>query len=122
MIGVDTGFFFALRDGHPLAAKVFQDEEIVVSVLSLFELRRLSMRKDIPRKDIGGPLRRSTTLLDVTAETADEAARISHATGMPALDALILAGLVAAGCRKIYTRDAHFSKYLGRGVEIILLA
>jgi predicted nucleic acid-binding protein len=40
---------------------------------------------------------------------------------MPALDALILAGLVKAGCRTIYTRDEHFTRYAREGVTIVLL-
>lgn len=57
----------------------------------------------------------------MTEEAADEAARISFGTGMPALDALILAGLLKAGCRTIYIRDEHFVRYTRKGVEIILL-
>jgi len=86
MIGVDTGFFFALSEGHPLATKVFLESDLAVSVISRFELQR-----------------------------------ISFATGMPALDALILAGLIGAGCRTIYTRDEHFKRYVRKDVEIVLL-
>ena len=121
MIGVDTGFFFALSEGHALATKVFRDSEIAVSVLSRFELRRISLRRGIRWEEVGGLLARSAVLVEVTGETADEAARISHGTGMPALDSLILAGLVKAGCRTIYTRDEHFTKYTQEGVEIVLL-
>lgn len=121
MIGIDTGFFFALSEGHPLATKVFRESEIAVSVLSRFELLRISLRRRIPWEDIGGPLARSAALVAVTGDTADEAARISFETGMPALDALILAGLVMAGCRTIYTLDEHFTRYARKGIEIVLL-
>ena len=121
MIGVDTGFFFALSEGHALATRVFQDSEIAVSVLSRFELLRISLRKGIAWEKLGGPLARSAALVEVTGETADEAARISFETAMPALDALILAGLLGAGCRKIYTRDEHFTRYARKDVEIVLL-
>ena len=121
MIGVDTGFFFALSEGHTLATKLFRDSEIAMSVLSRFELLRLALRKGIPWEEIGGPLALSAVLIEVTEESADEAARISYGTGMPAIDALILAGLLAAGCRTIYTRDEHFTKYVKKGVEIIIL-
>jgi predicted nucleic acid-binding protein len=40
---------------------------------------------------------------------------------MPALDALILTSLVAAGCRTIYTRDEHFLRFSGQDVKIIRL-
>ena len=121
MIGVDTGFFFALSEGHALATKVFRESEISVSVLSRFELLRISLRRGIPWEEIGGLLAQSAALVEVTCEAADEAARISFTTGMPALDALILAGLIEAGCRTIYTRDEHFTKYARKGVDIILL-
>jgi predicted nucleic acid-binding protein len=121
MIGVDTGFFFALSEGHALATKVFQDSEIAASVLSLFELLRISLRRGLQWEEIARPLAQSVTLLDITKETADEAARLSFGTGMPALDALILAGLVKAGCRTIYTRDEHFMRYAKQGVDIVLL-
>lgn len=121
MVGVDTGFFFSLSEGHALATKVFRDSEIAVSVLSRFELLRISLRRGIPWEEIGGLLEGSTALVEVTGKTADEAARISFGTGMPALDALILASLVKAGCRTIYTRDEHFTRYAEKGVEIVLL-
>jgi len=121
MIGVDTGFFFALNEGNALATKVFRDSEIAVSVLSRFELLRISLRRGIPWEEISGLLAQSTVLVEVTGETADEAARISFGTGMPAIDALILAGLVNTGCRTIYTRDEHFTKYARKDVKIVLL-
>jgi predicted nucleic acid-binding protein len=121
MIGVDTGFFFALSEGHALATKVFQDSEIAASVLTRFELRRISLRRGISWEEIGGPLSPSVALIEVTEDSADEAARISFGTGMPALDALILASLIKAGCRTIYTRDEHFMRYARQGVDIVLL-
>ncbi|HUT07750.1 MAG TPA: PIN domain-containing protein [Candidatus Latescibacteria bacterium] len=121
MIGVDTGFFFALREGDPTAVKVFEEEDLAASVLTRFELRRLSFRKSIPWPDFAVHLTRSVAILELTAEAADQAAGISHGTGMPAIDALILASLVAAGCRTIYTRDEHFLRLARQDVEIIRL-
>jgi len=121
MIGVDTGFFFALREGDPFALKILEEEDIAASVLTLFELKRLSFRKGIPWPELGGWLARSVTTLDLTAETADQAATISHGTGMPAIDALILASLIAAGCRTIYTHDEHFERFTRPGIAVIRL-
>jgi predicted nucleic acid-binding protein len=121
MIGVDTGFFFALREGDPTALKVFEEEDIAASVLSRFELRRLSLRKSIPWSDFASHLTRSVMILELTTEAADQAAGISHGTGMPAIDALILASLVAAGCRTIYTRDEHLLRFVRQDVEVIRL-
>jgi len=121
MIGVDTGFFFALREDHSLAVRLFRDSDIIISALTLFELRRLSLRKSISWDDLGPSLSRSVTIVDVTGEIADEAAHISHGTGMPAIDSLILTSLVAAGCRTIYTRDEHFLRFARKDIEIIQL-
>jgi predicted nucleic acid-binding protein len=121
MIGADTGFFFALRESHPVALRVFEEEDIAASALTLFELKRLAFRKNIPWPALGGWLERAVTILDVTARTADDAAAISHGTGLPAIDALILANLVAAGCRTIYTRDKHFERFTRPGVAVIRL-
>jgi predicted nucleic acid-binding protein len=121
MTGADTGFFFALREGDPIALEILERDEIAVSVLTRFELKRLSHRKGIPWSDLGSLLARSMTELDLTGEAADEAASISHGTGMPAVDALILASLLAAGCRTIYTRDDHLLRFSRKDVEIIRL-
>ncbi len=121
MIGADTGFFFALREGNPSALRIFEEEDVAASALTLFELKRISLRKGIPWPELGGWLERSVTVLDVTARTADEAATISHSTGLPAVDALIIAGLVAAGCRTIYTRDEHFERFFRPGIAVIRL-
>jgi predicted nucleic acid-binding protein len=99
--------------------RTLEEEDIAVSALTRFELRRLSLRRGIPWPDLAGWLARSVTVLDVTPETADEAATISHGTGMPAIDALILANLVLAGCRTIYTRDEHFGRFSRPGITVI---
>jgi len=121
MIGVDTGFFFALREGNPLAHQVLVASDIAVSVITRFELRRLALRRGLDWDDLWTPLARSATILDVTGHVADEAARISSGTGLPALDALILASLLAAGCRTIYTKDEHFLRFTRKDVEIVRL-
>ncbi len=47
MTGVDTGFFFSLREGNRLALRVFETEDVAVSVLTQFELRRLALRRGL---------------------------------------------------------------------------
>ena len=121
MIGVDTGFFFALAEGHPLAVAAYRESDVMASVLTRFELRRIALRRGVPWEKVGSPLSRSVHFVEVTGAVADQAAAISHGTGLPALDALILAGLLASGCRTIYTKDEHFSRFSREGVEIILL-
>lgn len=121
MIGVDTGFFFALHEGDGVALKIMEEEDIAASVLTLFELKRLSLRRGIPWPELGRWLAGSVTTLDLSAETADQAAAISHGTGMPAIDSLILASLISAGCRTIYTRDEHFERFSRPGIAVIRL-
>jgi predicted nucleic acid-binding protein len=121
MIGADTGFFFALREGDPVALRLFEEEDVYVSVLTRFELRRLAFRRGIAWDDLGVWLTRSVILIDLTDKAADEAAALSHGTGMPAIDALILASLLAAGCRTIYTRDEHLLRFNRKDAEIIRL-
>jgi predicted nucleic acid-binding protein len=121
MIGVDTGFFFALREGHSLALQVFQDSDIAVSVLTQFELRRISFRRGISWEIFGRHFAQAVTIVDVTGEIADDGARISHGFGIPALDALILASLVGTGCRTIYTRDEHFLRFIRKDIQIVRL-
>jgi predicted nucleic acid-binding protein len=121
MIGADTGFFFALREGDHSALRVFEEEDVAASALTLFELKRLAFRKNIPWSELGSWLERSVTILEVTARTADEAAAIAHSTGLPAIDALIIASLASAGCRIIYTRDEHFERFSRPGIAVIRL-
>ena len=104
-----------------MAHQVLVASDIAVSVITRFELRRLALRRGLDWDDLWTPLARSATILDVTGHVADEAARISSGTGLPALDALILASLLAAGCRTIYTKDEHFLRFTRKDVEIVRL-
>jgi len=121
MTGVDTGFFFSLREQNPVALKILEEEDIVISVLTRLELHRLSLRRGIEWDEFGTLLAHSAAVVELDAGAADEAVAISHGCGIPALDALILASLVRTGCRTIYTRDEHFLKFARKGVEIIRL-
>ena len=49
------------------------------------------------------------------------ASHISQGTGIPGLDALILASLLETGCKKILTRDPHFLGYKKKGIEIVII-
>lgn len=128
MIGLDTGFFVELLRGDGPATSVWQaltedDEEAVVSCITLFEIERLRLRKAI-----GG----ARILLEAipavcrviwlrTEEIHMKAAALSHGIGMPAIDSLILAALLEGDARTIYTSDGHFESYRRKGVEIVNL-
>jgi len=121
MTGIDTGFFFALREGDPRAIQIFQEARLAISVLTLFELRRIALRRGFEWEEFKEPLTRLGVIAEISPEVADRAAFASYSAGLPAVDALIIASLQAVGCDKIYSRDPHFAKYRSKDVEIILL-
>jgi len=119
-VGLDTGFFYALRAGDAEAVRVWDEEaELVVSVLTLFELRRAHLRQN--RDDLLRDVRRAVTVVPVTAPVAVRAARLAAETGMSAVGALILASLLHAGCDRIYTLDTDFERYRSGRVRIVRL-
>lgn len=121
--GVDTGFFFALEEGHPIALKTWEEQEIVTSVIVLFELQKKVLHGHFRKwPTILEDLRISTQPVALTEDIALEAGHISHKYGMPGLDSLILASLLDAKVKEIFTTDAHFELYKEKGVEIINLA
>ncbi|HWR73608.1 MAG TPA: PIN domain-containing protein [Nitrospirota bacterium] len=121
--GVDTGFFFALEEQHPLALKVWEEREIVTSVIVLYEIEKKLLGGRLSRwPTIMADLRLAVSAIPLGEDSARLAARLSHKFGLPGLDSLILATLLDAGVRRVYTTDAHFELYKAKGVEIINLA
>jgi predicted nucleic acid-binding protein len=91
-------------------------------VLVLFEIRRHALRKAVPHgTELLKSIRRACTIVPVTGPTALRAARMSYGTGIPAMDALILASLISAGCTVVYTRDPDLERFRSRRVRIINL-
>ena len=66
-------------------------------------------------------IKRSVVSVSLTPEIAVKAGHLAYGTGMPGLDALILASLLDAGCDEIYTTDSHFRLFKKKGVSIVLL-
>ena len=121
--GLDTGFFFALQDRHPVAVRVWREQKSATSVIVLYELNKLFLRgefKEWPTiiDDIG----MATEILMLRKESALKASHIAHGTGMPGLDALILSSLLDAECTEIYTTDSHFDLYRKDGITITNLS
>lgn len=122
IVGVDTGFFFALEEKNPTALKVWEEQEIITSVIVLYELEK---------KILQGHLKQWPTIMEdltiavspviLTEDIAGNAARLAHKYGLPGLDALILASLLDAKVKHIYTTGSHFELYKGKDVEIINL-
>jgi len=121
-VGLDTGFFFSLQEQHPVAVRVWREQESVTSVIVLYELNKLFLRgafKGWPT--IMDDISEATDILMLTYETALKASHIAHGTGMPGLDALILTSLLDAECNEIYSTDYHLELYQKKGIKIINL-
>ncbi|MBI4320254.1 MAG: type II toxin-antitoxin system VapC family toxin [Chloroflexi bacterium] len=129
MVGLDTGYFIKLLEGHGEAAEVWSGimdgDEATVSCLTLFELARLARRGAIAtqaeatlREGIGALCHLSW--LD-KPDNLLLGADLSHGLGIPAVDALILAAFVAAGATVIYTADGHLEAYRKKGVRVTRL-
>jgi predicted nucleic acid-binding protein len=122
LVGADTGFFFCLKKKNKRALKIFEDCDIVISILTVLELRRQALKGAEPTwRQAQAFLEKAATIVDVDKAVAEEAANIAHSTAIPAVDSLILATLVLAGCKKIYTTDPHFKAYEKKGIKIINL-
>ena len=128
VVGFDTGFFIKLLKGSDIAVKVWKEVRdkntlAVVSSLTLFELHRLSLKGKINKDFIddilnGIPLVCKIIWLD-NINVFSFGANISHGTGIPAIDSLILAGLVLENVEIIYTTDSHFESYQKKGLKIL---
>jgi predicted nucleic acid-binding protein len=130
MIGLDTGFFVELVRGSKQALDVFNqisegEEEACISCLTLYELKKLSLRGSIP-------LEAGTTLINSIMsfcsvswlndlQIHELAAGFSHDLGIPGIDSLIIAGLVTLKADKIYTTDKHMMTYKNRKTPVILI-
>ena len=120
LAGVDTGFFFAIEEEHPLALKVWDEKEIITSAIVLYELQKHLLKGHF--KNWGSIIKdveKSTVAIPLTTDIALDAGHIAFETGMPGLDALILSSLLKADCKEIYTTDSHFELYQKKGIKII---
>jgi predicted nucleic acid-binding protein len=129
MIGLDTGFFFKLLKGNHQATEIFKelddDTDLCVSCLTIFELKRLSLRGALEQDAVNKLIDNIMSLCHISwlnnIEIHDVAAGLSHGLGIPAVDSLILAGFVLNGSETIYTTDSHMEKYVKKGVQVIKL-
>lgn len=129
MIGLDTGFFVALLGGHSEAVRVWkaliEGDESVTSCLTLHELRTLALKGKIPTTGAEAVLEAIPAVSRVLwldhPDALAQAAGLTHSLGLPAMDALILAGLLEAGATVLYTTDTHTEACRRKGVEIVNL-
>jgi len=128
MTGLDTGFFVELLRGEPAAVEFWErlidgSEEGTVSCLTLLEIERLGKKRAIEGAEVLleaiPAVCRLVWIQD--SELLSSAAGLSHDLGIPAVDALILAGFIQEKADVIYTTDSHLEAYSKKGIKIINL-
>src|SRR4030042_5517180 len=127
MIGLDTGFFIRILENKKEAVRIWQEivegEESSVSCLTIFELKRLSIKKAIDEETTGLLIDAIISICTVTWIDGKEilliGANLSHGLGIPAVDLLILAGFLAINADTIYTTDSHLERFREKEVKII---
>jgi predicted nucleic acid-binding protein len=127
MIGLDTGYFVRLLEGHREAKDVWHaiidGEASAASCLSVIELARMA-RKGVIAAEAEVAIREAILGLCRVCwldreEVLLSGANMAHGLRLPAVDALILAGLISAGANRIYTTDSRMEAYKKKGVRII---
>ena len=129
MIGLDTGFFVELVRNNSMAVRIWEGivegDESAVSCLTLYELKRLSLKGVIESDAVDTILEAIRAICKVVwldkAEILIGAAAISQSHSIHAIDSLILASLATLNVKTIYTTDSHIEKYKKKGVSVILL-
>ncbi len=129
MIGLDTGFFVELVRNNSIAVRIWEGivegDESAVSCLTLYELKRLSLKSVIESDAVDTILEAIRAICKVVwldkAEILTGAAAISQSHDIHAIDSLILASLATLNVKTIYTTDSHIEKYKKKGVSVILL-
>jgi predicted nucleic acid-binding protein len=105
--------------------QINEETEWAISCLTLFELKRLALRGSLDQWLVDSLIETIKSLCLIswldTVEVHDAAAGLAHGLGIPAVDALLLAGLPAIGAEIIYTTDAHLEKYNKKGVRVVRL-
>ena len=127
MIGLDTGFFVELVRNNLIAVRIWEGivegDESVISCLTLYELKRLSLKGVIESNAVDTIIEAIRAICRVVwldkTEILTEAAAISQSHGIHAIDSLIVAGLTSSQVETIYTTDSHMEKYKRKGVNII---
>jgi predicted nucleic acid-binding protein len=130
IVGFDTGYFVRLLEGNETAVKVWKDLtggniDAVVSPLTFFELKRLGLKGEINNTSLETLFEAIEGICHIVwlKDTGifTSSANISHGTGIPAVDSIILASCLAMNAKKIYTTDSHFKAYKKKSISIIEL-
>lgn len=129
MTGLDTGFFVELLKGNSVAVElwknIMENDESLVSCLTIYELKRLSLKGAIEHTAAESVTEAIMAICRVIwindLHTLATAAGIAHGIGIPAMDSLILAGLVDNGARVVYTTDSHLENFKKKGFKVLNL-
>jgi predicted nucleic acid-binding protein len=129
MIGLDTGFFIRLLENKKEAVRIWrgivEGEESSVSCLTIFELKKLSLKKAIDEETTDLLIDAILSICKVTWIDGKEillmGANLSHGLGIPAVDALILAGFLTLNANTIYTTDSHLELFHKKGIKVLKL-
>ena len=130
IVGFDTGYFVRLLEGNETAVKAWHDLiegniDAVVSPLTFFELKRLGLKGEINIKSLETLFEAIEGICHIVwlndSGIFTSSASISHGTGIPAVDSIILVSCLSMNAKKIYTTDIHFKAYKKESVSIILI-
>ncbi len=133
MIACDTGFFVAFLQGNAKALEVWSEalvtsEPIILSVISIYELRRLALKGEVLQAETEAllellPILCVVVYLDDKGLTlVEQAARLAHGNGLSMADSLILASAMQLEAKVLFTTDSDMTKYKGKlGPEVVKL-
>ena len=129
-IGFDTGFFIKALQADETALNIWKkiknnETAGYVSSLSLFEIKRLTLKGAIDKKSSEILLNDISISCHIVwidnMDIIDSSAKISYSNNIPAIDSIILASLLNVGVIRIYTTDTDLQKYRKKIISIILL-
>ena len=129
-IGLDTGLFVRLLEGDAEVRELFErlldpEVRVVVSCLTLYELRKLRHRGVIERTSADRLLEQITSAFEIVwiddLDMLDRAAGLSHGQDLSMADAIILACCLGRSCEVFYTTDADFAVYESEDLEVVVL-
>jgi predicted nucleic acid-binding protein len=113
------------RRAITLFEQIDEDADLCASCLTIFELKRLSLRGELGKDAVNQLIEHILSLCRISwidnVEINGIAAGLSHGLGIPAVDSLILAGFILNGSETIYTTDSHLEKYVKKGIRVIKL-
>ena len=117
-VGLDTGFIlgFYLQDERVLIwwEKIIEKGWVpVTSILCGYEFFKVQLvrgQRFRELEEFWGKLERACEVIEVTSDQIREGARIEARYRLGAMDSLILAGLLDAGCREVFTTDGRWKE------------